>query len=150
MKGNDLSNVVVPRDVLVWEGLLGVIPDVKIAKMEQKFRAKRKWTEAVGCYEVNELLARKIWDLTFRFNIELELLTYHGPRFAEALEARMDAESMPFRRVWSEEPNLLARRLSTMIDIRTIYDPFPDHQFLYGSKGRIISPDNAHHLLGAM
>jgi hypothetical protein len=150
VKGNDLGNLVVPRDILVFEGLLGIIPDPEVAKQEQKFRAKKKWREAVACYDINELLARKVWDLTWRISLEIELLTYHGREFALALEERMDNESMPFRRVWSEDPNILARRLATMVDIRTIYDPFPDHRFLYGGKGRIISPENAHHLLGAM
>lgn len=149
MRGNDLSNRVVPRDVVVWEGLVGVIPDVKIAAQEAKFRKKSKWTRAVACYEINELLARKVWQVTWQGSLQLDLLTYHGPEFAEALEARMDRENMPFSRVWSEEPARLARSLATMVDIRTIYDPFPDHRFLYGGKGQILTPDTAHFYLGA-
>lgn len=150
MKGNDLGNLVVPRDVLVWEGLLGLIPDKRVAMQEQKFRAKEKWEQAVACYDVNEMLARKVWDLVWRYSFEIDLLTYHGHEFAKALEDRMDRENMPFRRVWSEQPNVLARRLATMPDVRTIYDPFPDHQFLYGGKGRVLEPESAHYLFGAL
>jgi hypothetical protein len=150
MRGNDLGNLVVPRDVLVWEGLLGLIPDEKVARLEAKFRTKKKWEDALGCYETNEMLARKVWDLVFRYSIELDLLTYHGWEFANALEQRMDAESMPFRRVWAEHPNVLARRIATMPEIRTIYTPFPDQQFLYGGKGRVLLPETAHLLLGAL
>jgi hypothetical protein len=37
-----------------------------------------------------------------------------------------------------------------MVDIRTVYDPFPDHQFLYGSRGRVLLPETAHLLFGSM
>jgi hypothetical protein len=150
VKGNDLGNSVVPRDALVWEGLLGLINDPRVAKQEKKFREKEQWDNAVACYEVNELLARKIWDLTWRWSMEIELLTYLGVEFAQSLEKRMEREDMPFRRVWFDKPNLLARRIATMPNLRTIYDPDPNHQFLYGHRGRIIAPENAHYLLGAM
>jgi hypothetical protein len=150
MKGNDLGNVVAPRDMLVFEGLLGIIPDPKVAKQEIKYREKKRWTEAVACYDINELLARKIWDMVWRYSLEIDLVTYHPRGFAKELEERMDRENLPLRRVYSEEPNMLARRLATMPDIRTIYDPVPDHQFLYGGRGRIISPEQAHLLFGSM
>ena len=150
MKGNDLSNLVVPRDVLVWEGLFGLILDPKIRAMEQKYCDKGQWKYAVSCYEINELLARKVWDLTWRFNIEIDLLTYRGREFAVALAERMDNENLPFRRVWSEDPHVLARNLAITPDIRTIYHPDTDRQFLYGGKGRVLTPDTAHLYLGAM
>jgi hypothetical protein len=150
MKGNDLDNLIVPRDVLVWEGLLGLIPDKKIAEQEEKYRAKEKWKSAVACYEVNEMLARRLWDMSWRYSLEIDLLTYHGHPFAKALEDRIERENLPIRRVWSEEPNILARRLATMVDVRTVYDPFPDHQFLYGSRGRVLLPETAHLLFGSM
>lgn len=150
MRGNDLDNAIVPRDVLVFEGLLGLLPDEKVARQERKFRSKKRWAEAVGCYEINELLARKMWDMAWRYSLEIDLMTYLGHPFATALEERIDRENLPVRRVWSEEPNILARRLATMPDIRTIYDPYPEHQFLYGGRGRIITPEQAHMLFGSM
>jgi hypothetical protein len=150
MRGNDLANVVVPRDVLVFEGLLGLLPDVRTRAVEAKFRKRGKWKQAVACYEINELLARKVWDLTWRFSFEVDLLTYLGYEFAEALAARMDREAMPFHRVYHEKPELLARTLAIQPDIRNVYDPDPGHQFSFGSKGRIIQPHDAHLLFGAM
>lgn len=150
MQKGDLDNVVVPRDMLVFEGLLGVIPDPKIARIEAKLRDKKKWADAVACYETNELLARKIWQMVWDYSLEIDLVTYHPKGFAKELEKRMERENLPLRRVYSEEPNMLARRLVTMPYVRTIYDPFPDHQFLYGGKTRIIQPHNAHLLFGSM
>jgi hypothetical protein len=88
--------------------------------------------------------------MVWRYSLEIDLLTYHGPKFAKVLEERMERENLPLRRIWSEEPNILARRLATMPDIRCIYDPFPDHQFLYGSKGRVLLPETAHQLFGSL
>jgi hypothetical protein len=148
MKGNDIDNVIVPRDVIVWEGLVGLLPDAKTAADEEKWRRRRKWDRAVMCYEINDLMARKIWDLTWRRNLTLDLLTYHGKHFAEALKERIEeVDHLPFSRVWSEDPYVLARRLATMVDVRTVYDPDPTHQFTYGGKGRIIGPGD-HELLG--
>lgn len=153
MKGNDLANFPVPKDILVFEGLLGYLPDAKIARVEAKFRAKGKWDQAVACYQINELLARKVWDLTWRQTgsfIDLELITYLGYEFAQALERRMDRESMPFSSVWYEDPNVLARSLALRPDIRTVYDPDPDHRFRFGGKGRHLEPSTAHIYLGAL
>lgn len=153
MKGNDLANRPVPKDVLVFEGLLGVLPSDRIARVEAKFRRKGKWDQAVACYEINELLARKIMDLTWRQTgafIDLELITYLGYEFAVALGHRMDREGMPFSDVWYEDPNILARALSYRPDIRAVYDPDPEHQFRFGGKGRHLAPDTAHIYLGAL
>lgn len=150
MQKGDIDNVVVPRDMLVFEGLLGVIPDERIAKHEQKFRAKKRWQDALDCYEINDLLVRKMWHMVWYYSLEIDLVTYHPRGFRDVLEVRMENENIPVRRVYSEEPGALARRLVTMPYVRTIYDPFPDHQFLYGGKGRIILPEMAHDLFGSM
>lgn len=149
MKGNDLDSHAVPRDVVVFEGLVGLIPDEKIQRAEAKYRAKGKWSEALACYEMNEGIAKKVWDLVWRFSFEIDLLTYLGQGFAEVLEKRMDDEDMPFRKVWFEEPNRLARRLVVSPHIRTIYDPDPAHQFLFGGRGRVLLPEQ-YNMLGAM
>lgn len=150
MKGNDLANEVVPRDLLVFEGLLGLIPNEKVARAEAKFRAKGKWAKALACYETHEMLGRKVWDMAWRYSVEIDLITFLGRPFAFELEKRMENENMPFRRIWSEEPNILARRLATMPEVRTIYTPFPNQQLLFGSKGRYIQPGNAQYLFGSM
>lgn len=150
MQGNDLGNYVVPRDILVWEGLLGLLPDVKTQAVEAKYRRRKKWKQAVACYEINELLARKVWDLSWRYNIRTDLITHLGHDFGEALKERIDVEGLPFQAVWAETPHQLERRLATMVDIRTIYHPDTNRQFAYGGKGRVLTPETAHHLFGAL
>lgn len=134
---------------MVWEGLLGLLTDPKVEEREAKMRAKGKWADAVDMYTLNELMARKVWDLMWRGAVEVELLTHHGREFAEALEKRMDREGMPFRKIWSEKIEVLDRNSVYQPDIRTIYHPFEDRQFLYGGKGRVLLPDQ-HYYLGAL
>lgn len=150
MQGNDLGNHVTPRDALVFEGLLGLLPDPKIAGQEAKYRKRKKWAEAVGCYEVNELLARKIWQVVWDTSLQVDLVTHLGHDFAHALEDRMERESMPFKGVWHEDPNVLARGLIVQPDIRTIYTGIAANQFTYGGKGRVLDPATAHLYFGAI
>lgn len=149
MRGNDLDNQVVPRDILVWEGLLGLLPDEKIEMQEHKLRRKGKWKQAVDLYTMNELMARKVWDLMWRGAVDIELLTHRHRDFAVELEDRMEREGMPFRKVWYQQIEVLDRNIVYQPDIRTIYHPFVDRQFLYGGKGRVLLPDQ-HYLLGAL
>ncbi len=149
MRDNDLSSFIVPRDVIVWEGLLGVIPDERTALREAKLRRRHKWGKALACYETNEMMARKIWDLVWRFSMEIDLLTYVSREFSLELQTRVDNENLPLRRVWFEPANLLARRLAVAPDIRTIYDPDPAHQFTYVGKGRVLMPGD-YNMLGAL
>ena len=135
---------------MVWEGLLGLLPDVKVQAIEAKFRKRKKWDEAVSCYEVNELLARKVWDITWRGFLQLDLITFLGNDFAKALESRMERENMPFSRVWATEPNVLARSIALQPDIRTIYVADPAQQFTFGGKGQVLDPTTAHYYLGAL
>lgn len=149
MKGNDLDNAVVPRDVLVYEGLLGLLNTQKSVALATKWQKRGRWEKMVACFETNEMLARKIWDVTWRFSYEIDILTYLGDEFAAALTTRIkDQEGLPVRNVWFEDPYLLARRLVFTPNIRFVYDPDPNHQFVYGSKGRVMMPGDIH-MLGA-
>lgn len=148
MRGNDLDNIVVPRDVLVFEGLLGLVKDKKTEDQVNKWLKRKRWGRAVELFEINEMFARRIWYVAKTFSYELDVVTYiGGPEFAKALETRLqDHEHLPVKRIWFDDPNLLARRLAIDIDIRFIYD-IPARSLMYGSKGRSLLPEE-HNLLG--
>lgn len=146
MKGNDLGNQRVPRDLIVWEGLLGILPDAKAVQkhnrlVTQKRRGKSRWAEAVALYEINEMLSRQLWRRVWNQGRVFDLITWVGPEFALALADRMDRENLPFNEIWSDEPYVLARRLATMPDVRSVVDPDPQHRLVFGGKGLIIGPD---------
>ena len=141
MKDGDLDNVTVPRIILVFEGAVGFLPDSN-QKAYDKAVLKQRWDEAISCWELNELMLRKIWDLTFRKSVTVEIVTFISQPFADVLAARLDEEDMPVRRVWFSTPGRLSRMLAHMVDVTTVYDPDESHVFTYGSKGRVITDVN--------
>ena len=148
MYKGDISNEVSPRLVVVFEGLLGVLPNARVRAAESVARKARRWKKAVSLWEINELAGRAIWDVTMRKHQTVDVATYLGEEFAEALAERLDDENLPISKVWATEPHLLARELAYRPDLAAIYDPNPAHQFTYGGKGRILGPESAN-LFGA-
>lgn len=150
MQGGDISNLVVPRLVIVWDGLLGILPSKTAeAKFDTYMRFKR-YKRAINLYRINEPLAARIWDLTWRLNFSVDVVTFTGgDDFAEHVEKRIERENLPIGHVWFEEPHLLARSLAYRPDIAAVFDANPNHVFTYGSKGRIVSPSQPN-LVGAL
>lgn len=143
----DISNQMSPRLVVVFEGLLGLLPNPRARAAESLARKAHQWKRAVRQYEMNELAAKKIWDVTWRKGHSVDVITWLGDDFAEALQVRLDDENLPINRVYAAEPHQLARSLAYAPDIAAIYDPDPRHSFTFGGKCRPLGPENAH-LLG--
>lgn len=139
MKHGDLSSRISPRILLVAEGaLIGLADD----KMFDKWVARRRWDKAVECWFINELMARQILYLYWKKDVNIELVTFIGQEFCDALRTRMERESIPVSMVWFTTPTILARRIAYMPDLSSIYDPDPDRWLLYGSKGRYIQKES--------
>lgn len=146
MLGGDIDNTVVPRLVLVWEHLLGLLPDQRAeAKVRNRLRFKR-WQSACDVFVINEPLAHRIWDVTWRMNYSVDLITFIGPEFAEVVAKRIESEDLPIGHVKYENETQLARKLAHMPYVAAIYTPNPQHQFTFGAKGRVVSPSDPHSL----
>jgi hypothetical protein len=144
VKNGDLSNVVVPRLVLVFEGALGFLEPDKVERYNALGTAGR-WYDAARLWDFDELMMRKIMDLTFRQNFELEAVTYVGPaEFARELADRFDEDNIPIRRTTASTAEVMARRLSYAPDIAYVYDANRQTAFMYGQKGRYLR--SAHEL----
>ena len=135
MRNGDLGNSPVPRIVIVFENAIGFLPDDKRAEWK-RLSQEGKWHAVARLFELDQLMLRKISDLTFRFDISVDVVTYCGPSgFARALERVFERENVPVRIVQSTTPERMARRTSFEPDIRAIFDANPDHQLVYGRKG---------------
>jgi hypothetical protein len=141
VQGGDLASELVPRLVLVFENLVGILPAnwVNRAACEAFIRAKR-WKLAADHLDVNEPLARQMWHITWHLGYQLEVVTYWDAKAVEHVQNWVDDKGLPVHRVWFIEPNKLARKIATMPDLAAIFDPDPAHQLTYGKKGRIINP----------
>lgn len=139
MLNGDLSNKVTPRLVLVFEGALGFLAAGNI-QVYNRFGTAGKWELAAACWDLNDLMCRKIWDVTYRQSFQLEVVTYAGPgEFASALQDRFDEESLPVSRTVASTPARMARRLAYAPDIAAVYDANREHALVYGSKGRYLA-----------
>lgn len=144
MEGGDISNLVVPRIVVVWDGLLGYLPSKPAEAKFASYTRFKRWKRAVALFEINEFMARQIWDLTWRKNFSVDVVTFTGgDAFAEALKERIeDREQLPIGHIWFEEPNNLARSLAYRPDVACVIHANHHHQLTFGSKGRLISAQN--------
>jgi len=140
MQGGDISNEISPRLLIVWENLLGLLPTkADEAKASTYLRFKR-YSRAVDVFTLNAALADRIWDVTWRFKYSVDVITWLGPEFADALRGRLDHEDLPIGHITAEDPQQFARRLAYLQHVAAIYDPDPSHRFTFGARGRIISP----------
>lgn len=147
MQNGDIGNTVVPRLVIVWEHLLGLLPDKTHEAKAATYLKLHRWDRAAKTFELNTGLAHQIWDVVWRMNYQVEVVTYLDEKMIEPIEAWIERHDLPISRVWADDPDKLSRRLAHMPYVAAVYDPDPAHRFRFGAKGRFMPP-HEHHLLG--
>lgn len=141
MEHGNLSSVVAPRIVIVFEGAIGWLHDSKNKKY-QKLLKKKQWDQAIKFWQLNDSMLDKIWNLYYHKSVNIEVCTWLGKEMAEAIRNLLDENNIPVRDVWASEPARLSRELAYMPDVVTVYDPDPDHVFTFGSKGKLLRSVN--------
>lgn len=135
MLNGDLSNQVSARILLVFEGALGFCTD---EKRFSKAASRGNWERAIGYWELNELMMRRILWLFHKKDVHTEVVTFlegFGDEIAELLETH----DLPVHRVWSTTPEHLGRQIAYMPDLACVYDPEPQRWLMYGGKGRFLT-----------
>ncbi len=148
IEGGNISNEIVPRFVLVFEGLIGLLP-AKAARRETVARKLGQWKRVVNYYEPNEPIAHRIWDLTWRWNKQIEAVTWMPAAAVEPIKEWIDAQDLPISGVFASSPVLLSRSIPFRPDLAAIFDPDPSHRFTYGGKGRIVLDPATTDMLGS-
>lgn len=142
MRGNDLGNTPVPRLVIVFENAIGYLPDDRREEWRRLSRA-RQWDDVARLFVLDPMMLRKITDLTHRFSVSVDVVTYCGPEsFAEALARLLDRENVPVRIVFSSTPERMSRATSYEPDIAAIYDGNEAHRLVYGRRGVYLTHHN--------
>jgi hypothetical protein len=127
MKHNDLSNKVSPRILLVAEDAL----------IFQRQKPKKKASPVDG-WVLHEMMVRQILWLFHKKDVNIEVVTYLGDEFGEALAEWLDDEGVPVAKVWSTTPGALARNIAYMPDLAAVYDANAERWLSYGSFGRYL------------
>lgn len=135
MRNGDLDNTPVPRVVIVFENAIGFLPDDRRDDWRQLSRG-RQWDAVARLFVLDPMMLRKITDLSWRFSVNIDVVTYCGPEgFAEALARLFDRENVHVRVVFSSTPERMARTTSYEPDIMAVYDANAEHALVYGRKG---------------
>lgn len=137
MQNGNLSNIVQARVLLVFEGALGFIDGSAVDEFN-KLASRGMWKEAWDLWEINDLMARKIWDVTKRQSVNVALCTYisDDKLAASGLQAWADEARLPIGECLAVKPQSFARELSYMADVACVYDASYNTVAMLGTKGR--------------
>lgn len=143
MEKGDLSNEVVPRLVVVFEGLIGYLPDEEKRGFGLAVRVRR-WKKALDHFRLNEKMARQIVDATWRRNYAIDVVTFLGEEYDEFLPDLLERWGLPIANCWYEDPLVLARRLAYAPFIAGVFHAHPELNLTFGSKGILVNPNDPH------
>lgn len=142
MRGGDLANEVVPRLGLVFEDALAFTIDRGGFEKDMK---RKRYADAIDRWDINPMMAHKIWDVYKRLNWRVDVITFLDERevFGDFLFGRLsDLEELPIAHVIATTPDKLARKLEYIPDLARIYDPDKTRTLRWGTKGRHITDVN--------
>lgn len=138
MRDNDLSDEPVPRVAVVFEGAVAFL-DAKDERLFAKLMGKHHYAAALQLMRLNPLAVQVITNRVYAGGVKIDLITYLGDSaWADAIADAMDAEELPYNNVLATRPDVLARTASWTVGLLRIYDPWPEHQGLFGPKGRYL------------
>lgn len=149
MQGNDLGSGVEPRLVLVFEGLIGILPNKKAELAYGMNMRLHRWGKAVDQFVLHTKMGHQIYNVTYNKGYNLEALTFLGEPMADKIMEWIDEENLPIGRVRHNTPDGLARELAYMPDVAAIYHPFQDMTFKLGGKGRYLNPAGSLDIIGS-
>lgn len=141
MKG-ELSSQVLPRTLVVFEGLLGILPDTKSKALEALYRKRKQWDKAVKQYRLSEPTKQGIRDVYWRHHYRVDILTFLGADFADAVRDRLDQKNLLFGDVVTYDQQELMYELTYDRSILAVLDPAPERMLTWGSRGRYTTPED--------
>lgn len=144
MLNGNLSNIVQPRVLLVFEGALGFISGSDVEEFNLRASDDR-WHEAWKLWTLNQGMMGKIWHVVRNQNINVSLVTFIAPEDGNAsygLQQLMDDHHLPISEVLSISAKRLARELAYMPDVAMVYDANPESWAMFGRKGHALTNVN--------
>lgn len=141
MRNGELSNVRLPRAYIVFENLIGLLPDRK-SKLAHDLAIKlKKWEQAAAYYQLNIQTSQGMRDLYFNRNFNVDVITFIDPAFVNPLRDRLDSRNLLFGGVHYYDKQELLGDLTYDPSILAVLDPDPSRILTWGSKGRYCSPE---------
>lgn len=136
MQKGELSNAVTPRVYIVFENLIGLLPNAKDRTAELLARKRKKWKQAADYYQLNVKTSQGIRDLYWRQRFTVDVITFIDPGFVSALRDKLDSRNLFFGEVHYYDEDLLMTDVTYDPGIIAVLDPDPRRALRLGSKGR--------------
>ena len=141
MKKGELSSETLPRVYIVFEGLIGLLPNTKDRTAELLARKRKKWTQAADYYQLNIKTSQGIRDLYWRQRFRVDVITFIDPGFVSAIRDKLDSRSLLFGDVHYYDTEMLLADLTYDPAIIGVLDPDPKRTLTWGSKSRYCTPE---------
>ena len=138
----DIDNRVEPRLLVVFEGLLGIHADIKARAKYSTAMKLHRYAAAIRTFTLNEQLQKVIWDVTWRHDYAVDVVTFLDERLAEPLTGHLGDQGLPVGKVWYSDKLLLARSLNFRPDVAGVFYADQSDRFTFGSKGYATDPNN--------
>lgn len=141
MKRGELSNEILPRVYLVFEDLVGLLPDTKTKVLASVATKRKKWETLANYYQLNIPTSGGMRDLYWRHRFRVDVITYIDPSFVSPMRDRLDSRNLLFGDVHYYSREELKQDLIYDPSIIGVLDPDPMRALAYGSKGKYCPPD---------
>lgn len=136
MRRGELSSETLPRVYVVFENLIGLLPNAKDRIAEQVARKRKKWEQAADYYQLNIKTSQGIRDLYWRQHFRVDVITFIDPGFVSAIRDKLDSRNLLFGDVHYYDKELLLADLTYDPAIIAVLDPDPQRILTWGGKGR--------------
>jgi len=141
VRRGELSNEVLPRLFIVFEGLVGILPDTKAKTLESVARKRKKWAQAVDYYLLNTgSTVRGMRDLYWRHRFRVDVITFIDPAFVIPVQNKLDSHNLRFGDVHFYDRGTLLDDLTYDPSIIRVLDPDPMRSLAWGGKGSYCDP----------
>lgn len=139
MKGGDISNRSSPRVVIVWENLIGQLPEQKYGK-EARLVARKKWERALDLWVTNEQILHLVLDGWVRRDLNFDVLCTHPLGFAKHLNQRLEREGFPFGHMYNHSLMEFDQQLAYLPNVIAVFHGEENRPFLFGGRGQYLPP----------
>lgn len=141
MKYGTLSNEVQGRFVVVWEGLLGYLPDQTARRRFELFDRLGARGRALAEWQTDRTASKALWDLAYRQSYPVDLVSTLGERYGKKLWARVVREVLPIGgyQMFEDEDELDDYVRSTPYIVGAVHG-YTNRPMMFGGKGYVSAP----------
>ena len=120
----------------VWEGLVGI--EVKEPPTRRHPNFERT---ARDCYVINMFVIKRAWDLAYRYDIQLSVVTFlwpETPEWEHAVQAVLDDYSAPLN-IYAIDWDVFCHQIVPSPGVFRVFDTDPKRVGRMGGKATLVS-----------